>query len=97
MRCVIPFDKTRGITVMQLEYYLRLPMNRFMTSREFHRISNMELGSVSRRLVDWVERGLVERRGYTGTGVQIRYEFRRLYNQITITADGIVFEVVKEG
>ena len=82
--------------VSQLTSYLRLPFHSYFTIREAIVISGLKPHLLYRYLNAWTKSGLLEQRPYEGREFKVRVQYRRLFNKITVTIEGVLFELVKE-
>lgn len=82
--------------VRKFSAYLMLPLDRYFSVREIADRTGMTLTATHRWLLKWTESNLFEKMEYNGTGLRTRYQYRRMFNRITITRLGILFELVKE-
>ncbi len=84
------------MNVLTLTAYMRMPFHRYFTTLEAIKLSGQKHQIMYRYLLAWSEAGLVDGTEYEGTDFRVRMQYRRLFNKVTITKDGVLFEVVKE-
>ncbi len=77
--------------------YLTMSLNDYLTGQEVKDRLDMPIATLYHWLNLWEKVGLIEKIEYNGNEIRIKYQYRRLYNRITITKDGVLFELVKEG
>lgn len=84
------------MSVGQLSAYLMLPLGKYVTARDVAERIGMRFDTVYRYLKMWIDVDLVEEVEYNGNEFRTRKQYRRLFNRITITRSGVLFELVKE-
>ena len=77
--------------------YLTMSLNDYLTAQETNDKIDMPIATLYHWLNFWEKVGLIEKIECDGNKIRTRYQYRRLYNRITITKDGVLFELVKEG
>ena len=86
-----------NMNVRHFAAYLTMSLNGYLTAQEVKGKLGMPTGTLYHWLDLWEKIGLIEKIEYNGNEVRTRYQYRRLYNRIVITKDGVLFELVKEG
>lgn len=86
-----------NMNVRHFGVYLTMSLNDYLTAQEMNDKIGMSIATLYHWLDLWEKVGLIEKIEYGGNKIRTRYQYRRLYNRIAITKDGVLFELVKEG
>lgn len=94
---LIDKELINNMNVKHFTAYLTMSMKIYLTAGEIRDRTGRSIATMYHWLDAWEELGLVEKIKYDGNEINTSYQYRRLYNRITIVRLGVLFEVVKEG
>ena len=77
--------------------YLTMSLDEYLTAGELRDRTGVSFATLYHWLNLWEKVELIEKIEYGGNKIRTRYQYRRLYNRITIIRLGVLFELVKEG
>lgn len=96
-RKLVDIESVKRWSVGQLAAYLNMPIETYTSARRMEALFKMPYATLLHYLKRWEEIGLVERLKYDGNDLKTRYQYRMLFNRITVTRSGVLFELVREG